>query len=67
MALRFCMADVESASSSELKKFADFIVYQLDQMAETTLEQLVAFSCATSITGKVLLLGDYDESLESQS
>jgi len=26
-------------------------------------EQLVAFSCATGVTGKVLLLGDYDEEL----
>ena len=63
MASRFYMADVKSASSSELKKFADFIVYQLNQRAETTVEQLVAFSCATGVTGKVLLLGDYDEEL----
>ena len=63
MASRFYMADVKSASSSELEKLASFLVYQLYQRAETTVEQLVAFSCATSITGKVLLLGDCDEGL----
>ena len=63
MASRFYMADVKSASSSELKKFADFIVYQLYQRAETTVEQLVAFGCATGVTGTVLLVGDYDEEL----
>ena len=63
MALRFYGAEVKSASSSELEKLASFLVYQLYQRAETTVEQLIAFSCATSITGKVLLLGDYDEEL----
>ena len=64
MALRFYSAEVKSASSSELEKFAGFIVYQLYQRAETTIERLVAFSCATGITGTVLLSGDYDEELE---
>ena len=64
MALRFYSAEVKSASSSELEKFAGFLVYQLYQRAETTIERLVAFSCATGITGKVLLSGDYDEELE---
>ena len=63
MASRFYMADVKSASSSELEKLASFLVYQLYQRAETTVEQLVAFSCATGVTGTVLLLGDYDEEL----
>ena len=63
MALRFYTADVKSASSSELEKLASFLVYQLYQRAETTVEQLIAFSCATGITGKVFLLGDYDEEL----
>ena len=64
MALRFYGADVKSASSSELEKLASFLVHQLHQRAETTKEELVAFSCATGITGKVLLVGDYDEELE---
>lgn len=64
MALRFYTADVRSASSSELEKFASFLVYQLYQRAETTIEHLVAFSCATGVTGKVLLSGDCDEELE---
>ena len=69
MALRFYTADVKSASSSELEKLASFLVYQLYQRAETTVEQLIAvkqliaFSCATGITGKALLLGDCDEGL----
>lgn len=63
MASRFYTADVKSASSSELEKFASFLVYQLYQRAESTVEQLVAFSCATGITGEVHLLGDYDEEL----
>ena len=63
MALRFYQADVKSASSSELEKFVGFLVYQLYQRAESTIERLVAFSCATGITGTVLLEGDYDEEL----
>ena len=63
MALRFYGAEVKSASSSELEKFAGFLVYQLYQRAETTIEKLVAFSCATGVTGTVLLVGDYDEEL----
>ena len=64
MALRFYQADVKSASSSQLEKLASFLVHQLYQRAETTIERLVAFSCATGVTGKVLLMGDYDEELE---
>ena len=64
MALRFYSAEVKSASSSELEKFAGFLVYQLHQRAETTKEELIAFSCATGVTGVVLLSGDYDEELE---
>lgn len=64
MALRFYGAEVKSASSDELKKFVGFLVYQLHQRAETTKEELVAFSCATGVTGVVLLSGDYDEELE---
>ena len=63
MAVRFYGVDVKSASSSELLKLAGFLVYQLYQRAETTIEKLVAFSCATGITGTVLLVGDYDEEL----
>ena len=63
MASRFYTADVKSASSNELEKFASFLVYELYQRAETTVEQLVAFSCATGVTGEVLFLGDYDEEL----
>ena len=63
MALRFYSAEVKSASSSELEKLASFLVHQLYLRAETTIERLVAFSCATGITGTVLLLGDYDEKL----
>lgn len=40
------------------------MVHQLYQRAETTIERLVAFSCATGVTGTVLLEGDYDEELE---
>lgn len=64
MALRFYQAEVKSASSGELEKLAGFLVHQLYQRAESTIERLVAFSCATGITGKVLLEGDYDEELE---
>ena len=64
MALRFYTADVKSASSSELEKLAGFLVHQLYQRAESTIEALVAFSCATGVTGKVLLMGDYEEELE---
>ena len=64
MALRFYGAEVKSASSDELKKLVGFLVYQLHQRAETTKEELVAFSCATGVTGVVLLSGDYDEELE---
>ena len=64
MALRFYQADVKSASSSELEKFAGFLVHQLYQRAESTIERLVAFSCATGVTGRVLLSGDCDEELE---
>ena len=64
MASRFYTADVKSASSSELEKLASFLVYQLYQRAETTVEQLVAFSCATGITGTVRFLGDCYEGLE---
>ena len=64
MALRFYGADVKSASSSELEKLASFLVNQHYQRADTTKEELVAFSCATGVTGVVLLSGDYDEELE---
>ena len=64
MAVRFYQAEVKSASSSELERLARFLVYQLYQRAETTIEELVAFSCATGVTGKVLLMGDYEEELE---
>ena len=64
MALRFYGVDVKSASSSELLKLAGFLVYQLYKRAEATKEALVAFSCATGITGTILLVGDYDEELE---
>ena len=64
MALRFYQADVKSESSSELEKFVGFLVHQLYQRAESTIERLVAFSCATGVTGTVLLEGDYDEELE---
>ena len=63
MAVRFYGAEVKSASSSELEKFVGFLVHQLYQRAETTIERLVVFSCATGITGTVLLVGDYDEEL----
>ena len=64
MALRFYQAEVKSASSSELEKLAGFLVHQLYQRAESTVRTLVAFSCATGVTGRVLLSGDYDEELE---
>lgn len=63
MASRFYAANVKSASSSELEKLVRFLVYQLYQRAETTVEQLVAFSCATGVTGEVIFLVDYDEGL----
>ena len=63
MALRFYDLEVKTSTSSELEKFASFLVHQLYQRAESTIERLVAFSCATGITGKVLLIGDYDEEL----
>ena len=64
MALRFYSVEVKAASTSELEKLAGFLVYQFYKRAETIVEELVAFSCATGITGKVLLAGDYDEELE---
>lgn len=64
MALRFYSVEVKSASSSELEKLAGFLIYQLYQRAESTIEKLVAFSCATGVTGIILLEGDYDEELE---
>lgn len=63
MALRFYDVEVRTSTSSELEKLASFLVHQLYLRAETTIERLVAFSCATGITGTVLLLGDYDEKL----
>ena len=64
MALRFYSVEVKESSASELDRLAKFLVYQLYQRAESTIEKLVAFSCATSVTGTVLLEGDYDEELE---
>ena len=64
MALRFYSVEVKAASTSELEKLANFLVYQFYKRAEAIIEELVAFSCATGITGKVLLVGDYDEELE---
>ena len=63
MALRFYDLEVKTSTSSELEKFAGFLVYQLYQRAESTVEKLVAFSCATGAKGTVLLVGDYDEEL----
>lgn len=63
MALRFYSVEVKESSASELDRLAKFLVYQLYQRAESTIEKLVAFSCATSVTGTVLLEGDYDEEL----
>ena len=63
MALRFYDLEVKASTSSELEKFASFLVHQLYQRAESTVEKLVAFSCATGVTGTVLLVGDYDEEL----
>ena len=63
MALRFYSVEVKESSASELDRLAKFLVYQLYQRAETTIEELIAFSCATGTTGKVLLVGDYDEEL----
>ena len=64
MALRFYGVEIKAASTSEIEKLASFLVYQLHQRADTTKEELVAFSCATGVTGVVLLSGDYDEELE---
>ena len=63
MALRFYDLEVKASTSSELEKLASFLVHQLYQRAESTIERLVAFSCATGITGKILFVGDYDEEL----
>ena len=63
MALRFYDLEVKASTSSELEKFASFLVHQLYQRAESTVEKLVAFSCATGVTGTVLLVGDYDEEI----
>ena len=64
MALRFYSVEVKAASTSELEKLASFLVYQFYKRAESTIEELVAFSCATGVKGTVLLEGDYDEELE---
>lgn len=64
MALRFYSVEIKAASTSELEKLASFLVYQFYKRAETIIEELIAFSCATGIAGKVLLEGDYDEELE---
>ena len=64
MALRFYSVEVKAASTSELEKLASFLVYQFYKRAETVVEELVAFSCATGVKGIVLLEGDYDEELE---
>ena len=64
MALRFYSVEIKAASTSELEKLASFLVYQFYKRAETVVEELVAFSCATGVTGTVLLEGDYDEELE---
>lgn len=63
MALRFYSVEVKESSASELDRLAKFLVYQLYRRAESIIEELVAFSCATGTTGKVLLMGDYDEEL----